>query len=408
MMDDDLSPRRDNNIIQNNLVKRISTSSENDEGDMIVDDEITIRNPNRKINKEFHGQDNICYQQILDCRLREQRQMITPTREMEQEFGNGDKDSGPGPSTSRGDKRRVVTPAGTAEDRSKDMICQAELAKVRMLEVPGKDSIDSFRDKKGDNHVFSESELFHSVLVDKGYSVIGRNIDPLVKQRIIRGEFVDFACLLLRDRVLAQQDTRLELYMNNGQPGFRSVTDSEVTGSFYKWEQAFRVYSTIYTDAHPEKAKQLIQYNHIIYSASLTYMWNNVYAYDIDFRLHMSENPSRNWGIILYQAWVLHMKERVQTLNNRQDRSYSGTNSSSNNRKNGKTCWKYNRGKYTYGFNCKFEHRCGICDKYGHGAHLCQRGQGKDKETGERRDKKEYSGNGNGNSLKDRELYKKR
>ena len=25
----------------------------------------------------------------------------------------------------------------------------------------------------------------------------------------------------------------------------------------------------------------------------------------------MSENPGRNWGILLHQAWVLHMKERI-------------------------------------------------------------------------------------------------
>ena len=205
---------------------------------------------------------------------------------------------------------------------------------------------------------------------------MGWNIEPTIKRRIIDGEFVDFSRLLPRDRVLAQQDNRLEIILgSNGQPNFRSVVDSETIGSFHKWEQAFRVFSSIYTDAHPTRGKQLIQYNHTIYSASLTYQWSNVYAYDIDFRLHMAENQGRNWGIILQQAWMLHMKEKIQ-FKNLQNGSSFNNNNNGNKKTNGKICWKYNRGKCTYGFNCKFDHKCGMCNRFGHGAHNCRKGQG--------------------------------
>ena len=40
-------------------------------------------------------------------------------------------------------------------------------------------------------------------------------------------------------------------------------------------------------------------------------MWENVYAYDRDFRMHLSHHPGHNWGIILHQVWVLRMKDRV-------------------------------------------------------------------------------------------------
>ena len=29
-----------------------------------------------------------------------------------------------------------------------------------------------------------------------------------------------------------------------------------------------------------------------------------------------------------------------------------------------------------FGFNCKFDHKCGICEKTGHGAHICRKGTG--------------------------------
>ena len=36
-------------------------------------------------------------------------------------------------------------------------------------------------------------------------------------------------------------------------------------------------------------------------------------------------------------------------------------------------CRRFQRGWCNYGLNCKFEHRCTICNKYGHGAHLCRK-----------------------------------
>ena len=178
--------------------------------------------------------------------------------------------------------------------------------------------------------------MFHSVLVDESYSQVGKHIDSQIRRRIVEGEFIDFARLLPRDRVLAQQESRLEIFLNNGQPGFCTINETDVINNFFKWEQAFRVFSTIYADVHPEKAKQLIQYNHIIYSASLTFTWSNVYAYDIDFRLHMAENPGRNWGIILQQTWMIHMKEKIGSNPRVNGNNNGGNSQNQSKRGNGK------------------------------------------------------------------------
>ena len=36
-------------------------------------------------------------------------------------------------------------------------------------------------------------------------------------------------------------------------------------------------------------------------------------------------------------------------------------------------CWRFNRGRCSYGMNCKFDHRCNVCMKFGHGAHICRK-----------------------------------
>ena len=269
------------------------------------------------------------------------------------------------PGTSRNHQRGELppTPREIAEERARVMVKRVEKAKAQIYDVPGK------------ANVFSMSDMFHSVIVDEKYSLVGGHVDT--RKRIVTGEFIDFSRLLPRDRVLMQQDNRLELYNNNGQPGIRAATDREgdSISSFHKWEQAFRVYSMIYTDAHPERAKELIQYNHIIFSASHNFVWRNVYSYDIDFRLHMSENPEQNWGIILQQAWTVHMQDRLTP-------GTAGSSSKGGGFLGRKICWKYNRGKCTYGFNCKFDHKCGICGKFGHGSHNCRKGQDNNNNNG--------------------------
>ena len=356
------------------LVNRISTSSEEDQsGD---ENQGGIRTTDVSKNQQEIN-DALIYEKFVDCHLREHRRESSLSTDR-WNYDDLSRDEEPQPSTSRDqtENRRGPTLAVLAEEKTREMIRKAEVSKASMLQVPGKRVVT-----KEPIQVFSSNDLLHSVVVDEGYSAIGRHIDESVKRRIQEGEFIDFARLIPKDRVLALNDNQIEIVNNNGKPELRTVSDSEVIGSFNKLEQAFRIFSTIYTDHYPERAKQLLQYSHIIFSASLMHSWSNVYVYDIDFHLHIAENPGRNWGIILQQAWTLHMKERLGSYN-RNNSSFStgaGNNNSGNGTQcksgSGKNCWKYNRGKCTYGFGCKFEHQCGICNKFGHGAHICRKGQ---------------------------------
>ena len=123
------------------------------------------------------------------------------------------------------------------------------------------------------------------------------------------------------------------------------------------------MFLNIYTREFPQCAYELIQYNHIVHTAAMTNTWSNVYAYDIDFRLHMARHPMRLWSVILQQAWNLRLRDKFK------ENYFSGERKSR--RKD--ICFRFNSGKCTYGDRCKFDHRCGICGKHGHGAHRCRR-----------------------------------
>ena len=258
-------------------------------------------------------------------------------------------------------------------------------------EVIDKDGLFS-QSKNKASRIFRESDLLMSVLVDKDYTAIENHVDEITKQKITLGQYVNLAKLIPKDKIQEKRDPHMELVNRGGRAYYEPVYDREtsIINSFSKWEQAFRVYSSIYSETHPDRIKELIQYMHVIHTASLTYIWDNVYSYDMDFRLHMGKYPQRNWGIILNLAWQTRLKEKIFNYRSNSGRDNSNRDNHGNQQScsTGKNCWKYNRGKCTYGFNYKFDHKCGICGKLGHGAINCSKGrngskQAADKETGE-------------------------
>ena len=110
-------------------------------------------------------------------------------------------------------------------------------------------------------------------------------------------------------------DDKLELIYKNSQTFFVLACDCDTISitSFHRWEQAFRIFSNIYLKERPDRASELIQYNHVIFTASNTFTWENVYQYDREFRIHLGSFPERSWDIILQQAWSMYLKDRYNS-----------------------------------------------------------------------------------------------
>ena len=211
-------------------------------------------------------------------------------------------------------------------------------------------------------------------MVDEGYQVVASHLDEGTQTKIMKGEYVDFERLIPKDHVQAQEEYRVEMKIKDGKTFWSTSAAEEVTqiSNYPTWEQAFRIYSDVYLRAQLVRAVELIQYNHIIHMASQSYIWENVYMYDRDFRLHLARNPTRSWSIILQQAWSFRLKDRLRFDRNHYSNGANNT-SNANRHDRREICRKLNRGRCSYGFACKFEHRCSYCFKYGHGAQNCRR-----------------------------------
>ena len=337
-----------------------------------VDDEITFH-VKQNTRESTSSEDEIintsdetvnidCHKFIVDC----QKEAACSRRESAEHSGCG----------SRVD--RV-----TERTRGGQMVYESERERHPLNPTSGKAILFDRHEGEVNTNMLTESEC------DREYMVVGGHLDEHLQNKIINFEYVDFARLIPKDRVTKVEDHRLELVCKGGATFFAPISDRELSGinNFTKWEQAFRIYSNIITKAYPSKATERIQYNHVIYTASLTFVWENVYQYDKEFRLHISKFPHQKWSVILQQAWSMCLKDRLKSFK-------SGKNQANEGKvvKIKEPCKRYNRGKCTFGPNCKYEHRCSIerCSKFGHGVHIC-RLRNKDRDYQNRKDKDEAS-----------------
>ena len=71
-----------------------------------------------------------------------------------------------------------------------------------------------------------------TVKIDKDYLAVGAHIDYPTKDKIIRGEYIDFGKLLPQDRILAEEDSHLELIVKNGRTFRMPVSESVAINGF--------------------------------------------------------------------------------------------------------------------------------------------------------------------------------
>ena len=263
-----------------------------------------------------------------------------------------------------------------ARKRANYLVLEAEKYKAAMVNPAGicnNDNSDSF--KGGDD------DFFHLTC----------HVDPNLRGKIEKGEFVELEKLLPKDR--RQTEGRLELINKDGMTYVVPAKEAKIS-SIRRWEQAFRIYAAIYSAANPQRSAEIWQYVYIINSAAAAYHWDNVSYYDTTFRQLMAFNPQRSWAKIYTQMWNLALRDPINrstgtgTYNNwygPQNRTSSNGAASAGNgndrdqpKKKNRYCWKFNKNvECTDGRNCKFPHKCYYCDG-NHGKYCCLKIQRKE------------------------------
>ena len=271
-----------------------------------------------------------------------------------------------------------------ARARADKMVMDAERFQATLATPPGKSDTNMYKELHQAGVGTTDDDFFHLTC----------HVDKQLKEKIEHGEYVDLEKLLPKDKSsefgVPQTSNRLEWIHQDGQTFLAPATNkSNRISNVKKWDQAFRIYATIYCGANPSRSKEIWQYVSIIHTAANSFVWENVASYDYTFCHLMEFNPQRSWATTYTQMWNLTMCELLIrnnfTRNNGNGSSvgsgtFSAMGSTPNPKFNGKGknkgdyCWSYNKGqKCKFGKSCKFIERCSYCDGNNHGRYNCHK-----------------------------------
>ena len=209
------------------------------------------------------------------------------------------------------------------------------------------------------------------------------HIEPSLIHKIENGEFIELEKLLPKEKLGRADESHLEWVQRDGGTFLVPAQKDNKIGSFMRWEQAFRAYATIYCGAHPHRSKEIWQYITVINTVASSYIWDNVYNYDITFHHLMAFNPQRSWAVTYNQMWNLSMRDPLpKNFAKPAQAHYAGgfvnfrSNSNQNQyqteRNKSDYCWNFNKGvPCKFGPKCKFIERCKYCDSPSHGVNSC-------------------------------------
>ena len=219
------------------------------------------------------------------------------------------------------------------------------------------------------------------------------HIDPGLRAKIERGEYIKLEKLLPKDRVSTgghvnddEHPNCLELVSQGAHHFIAPYCERTVRISgIRRWDQAFHIYAAVYTQANPLRSGEVWQYIHSIHTAAGSYSWECVAVYDYMFHKLMESKPWHSWGKTYTQGWnlALHSNHNSSQFSsggsgqgnsgvalgkNKQDRSWKDN-----------CCWRYNRNKCKRtGNDCNYQHRCTYCSGWNHGYFNCRKRSRKD------------------------------
>ena len=183
---------------------------------------------------------------------------------------------------------------------------------------------------------------------------LGYYVDSNTRDKIIAGKFINLGSLLVRDPNPTQNLSTLSID-TNGQLVTQPKPHPKIT-NIDKWTDAFVIFMSIYTGAHPEKVQSFLKYMHDIrLGAQRSLGWH---TYDEQFRLRASLNSGHDWGVVDTELWMLYM-----TPNTQQPTMGKAAK-----------CYEFNFQGSCKKPNCKYMHRCIRCNN-SHSVNTCTAGQ---------------------------------
>lgn len=214
---------------------------------------------------------------------------------------------------------------------------------------------------------------------------LGTEIPQPLKDKIKKGDFVDFGLLLPKvTSGSSQSEMPLGLTLNaSGQIVMQEAKPQAKINTINAWTDAFLVFAAIYLQSHPQRVQEILKYGNIIRTAHTRFGGWGWRSYDENFRLRQSAHPENSWAVIDGELWSMLVVVPINmtggpTSNGGfrgrgsfQKRGQRSAGRGQNAAARGGICFNFNKGTCYHSTYCKFRHICTRCRKEGHGISEC-------------------------------------
>ena len=215
---------------------------------------------------------------------------------------------------------------------------------------------------------------------------LSRPVDRSLEDKILRGEYVDFA-LLLPDNLYQSQTPEIQLRLDDsssgpmGSPVTMVRKKKTVIDTFQKWLDAYMVYMLVLVTAYPRRALELIKYQQIISRAVTKFKGLAWVSYDQQFRRRAAYDLSLSWDKVDLELWTVTFAGLAKPHCNVCSSPYHAEDvcpSADPNRKLRRpqtVCFDFNKSTGCRRRNCSYPHVCRRCHSSTHVVANCPQQQ---------------------------------
>ncbi|XP_052787925.1 uncharacterized protein LOC128222832 [Mya arenaria] len=292
----------------------------------------------------------------------------------------GKRKADPEPSTTGGKQSRLAVLLANVISKDDDilqeigdLINSAGAAKPDGTAVSIASSVSSEQDLASVDSLYSEvntdfpSENAEPEHVSLGaFSAIHPPLDQKLADKILNGEYVDFASIIHRDHL--GETMTIKKTNNSTVTSIQKASAKRIT-EIDQWNKAFQIYADIYSAKYHSQAPQLFRYMSII--QNLSHNSQQWIAYDEKFRRLRAASPSIPWGTIHTETYLFccMMNSSFRGPSKFNSRPHSNKIPAHILYKKG-YCWEFQESGACNKLKCTVSHQCSNCEGP-HGACGC-------------------------------------
>ena len=211
--------------------------------------------------------------------------------------------------------------------------------------------------------------------------ILSKHVPDNIKRRIWANKYVDFQYLIESDPT--EEIVYQFVASSNNAVALKPAKPKSKLDGWAAWNKAFCMFTEIYCMKYPDRSIKLLQYSGRLNNLVGKFPFDQVYAYDKEFRADLECFPDKPWDQIDQQLWSLTLHgihtmphqgnpQQYQFRKQQQQPQQAGWKTAQNKVPDNqyRNCFDHNRGGCSCP-SCIFLHVCGRCGSPAHTTPYC-------------------------------------